>query len=165
MNQGQLDYMDAVFFLLEETDVVSDAVEDWAVSWEPWGPFQTLEQFIQAWHFLALKESALSDVGFFAVWDSVKHIFPDYMDEGLRRHPPQPGDVTTGVMSSMLRDDGFESFSEDLWLVASDGEGELEDDDATVENLAAWWDSERGRTLETVWGLVSSLDLPLDRDA
>ena len=163
MNQRQLDYLRAVFFLLEETAVVRDAVEAWRDSWEPWGPFQTLEQFTQAWQFLALEKSAFSDIGFFVVWDSVKHMFPDYMDEGLRQYPPQPGDSAISVMSSILRADGFESFSESLWLVASEGEGEL--DDATVENLTAWWESERGRTLEAVWGLVSSLDLSLGRDA
>lgn len=163
MNQGELGYLRAVFFLLEETAVVRDAVEEWRDSWEPWGPFQTLEQFIHAWQFLALEKSAFSDIGFFVVWDSVKHMFPDDMHEGLRQYPPQPGDSAISVMSSILRTDGFESFSESLWLVASEGEGEL--DDATVENLTAWWESERGKTLEAVWGLVSSLDLSVDRDA
>lgn len=90
-------------------------------------------------------------------------MFPDYMDEGLRQYPPQPGDSAISVMSSMLSDDDFESFTEFLWLVASEGEGEL--GGATVENLAAWWESERGTTLEAVWRLVSSLDLSVDRDA
>ena len=163
MNQGLLDYLRAVFFLLEETAVVRDAVEEWRDSWEPWGPFQTLEQFIQAWQFLALEKSAFSDIGFFAVWDSLKHMFPEYMDEGVRQYRPQPGDSAISVMSSLLSDDGFESFTEFLWLVASEGEGEL--GSATVENLAAWSESERGTTLEAVWRLVSSLDLSVDRDA
>lgn len=157
MNQHQLDYMRAVFFVLEETAVVRDAVEEWRGSWVPWGPFETLDQFVQTWEFLALKKSAFSDIGFFVVWDSVKNMFPDYMDEGLRQYPPQTGDSAISVMSSMLRDDGFDNFSEVLWDTASDGEGELED--SVVDRLAVWWETERESVLQSVWERVKSLEL------
>ena len=157
MDQHQLEYMQSVFFLLEETDVVRDAVEGWQNHWEPWGPFKTLDQFVYAWESLALEKSALSDVGFFVVWDSVKHMFPDYMDKGLREYPPQPGDPAVSVMSSMLRDNGFEAFSEFLWETASEGEGELED--SVINPLAVWWETERITVLESVWERVSSLKL------
>jgi hypothetical protein len=160
MNSDQLDYMRAVFFLLEETDVVRDAVEEWQDSWEPWGPFQKLDHFVEAWNSLAPRKSAFSDVGFFVMWDSVKHLFPDSLDKAIREYPPGAGDSAISVMSSMLRDDDFEGFSLALedYLRAEVDDGE-ELVSSALSKLAEWWDQDREKTLEAVWAVVSELDL------
>lgn len=162
MNSDQLDHMRAVFFLLEETAVVREAVEDWQDDWAPWGPFESLDQFVQAWNALALQADAFSSVGFYVLWDSLKDLFPESLDSDIREYPPEVGDLAVSVLSSVLREDGLEDFT----FALEDYCGSINDDgqelvSEALPELAQWWDSQRGDTLAEMWRVVSALEFPI----
>jgi len=153
--------MRAVFFLLEETAVVREAVEDWQDDWVSWGPFESLDQFVQAWNFLALQPDAFSSVGFYVLWDSLKDTFPESLDGDIREYPPEVGDSAVTMLSAVLREDGLEDFS----FALEEHLGSINDDAQELvaeasPALAEWWGSQRGDTLDELWRVVSSLEFP-----
>jgi hypothetical protein len=157
LNSEVRNHLDSIFFLLEETTVVREALEDWETGWAPWGAFQELEQFRSAWLAATSDREIHRKLGFYVLWDSVKTCFPEDLDRLLKEFPPEIGDYSPNVLRAILREEDFDGFIGALVLffsqIAEDLEEKLE---AARSPLSDWWNLERVEVIAKIYEKVRS---------
>jgi len=156
INSESRDYLDSIFFLLEETAVVREALEEWESGWTPWGAFQELEQFKSAWLAATSDLEIHRKLGFYVLWDSVKTCLPENLDRLVQDFPPEIGDYSPNVLRAILRDDDFAGFINALGLFFSQIADNLEDELEEAQSpLSDWWSLQREGVIAEILEMVA----------
>lgn len=138
------------FFLLEESEVISEAREDW----QPWGPFTNFEQVsaaLEKLDALTVVEK-LEAFGFFILWESVKASLPKICAKRFEEYPPNEEHVPGAILSDLTNPERFDSFFEDLCDYLTSIDEDLEERVLdSEEKLEKWWETKRSETLDRIW--------------
>ena len=140
----------AYFFLLEESEVIAEARDDW----EPWGPFQRYGQLISAYETLnklSVPEQ-LEGFGFFLFWDSVKSALPESCSQAFIEFPPNDCTSPGAILTMLLDSERFDSFYAEVTDYFSSIDDELEEEIAdSEEKLQQWWEQKRSEVVTEIW--------------